>query len=555
MDNLHLAQMWQQIADLMEILGENPYKALAYRKGARSIRKSPLPLEELYSTGQLDQLPGIGKSLKTSVEEFLQTGTLTMLEELEIQVGDELIALTNLGISPRLVGRLHGELGIENLHQLEAAIKKRKVRTLRGIGPKGEQELKRTVARAKDGMPFPAPIAQALALELCNFLLELPQIEHAQIAGSIRRGEELAVGAEVVVATTLSRQELSSYLLGLPNVTAVNGEELSVMLRGGLSVQLVPAEPDAFFRTLWQETGPEAHLKLVEKLGPLPKQPAREEEIYLQAGLPYIQPEYRWGTEEISLAQKGALPQPLTPDSFRGDFHVHSDWSDGIHSLAQLQAKGQELGYEYLAICDHSQALGIAGGLSPEKLKARNREIDQLNGNGSSCRLLKGIELEIGPDGQLDYSPEIISELDLVVGAIHRGFGQPQEKIMERLRCALSSGVIFILAHPTGRLLGRRDALAVDIAELLTLASTYQVVLELNANPDRLDLGGENLRLAKEQGIPIAINTDAHSRDSLGQIHWALKVAMRAGLEPGDIINTMSLNSIQKRIEMRKGGR
>ena len=553
MDNLQLAQLWQKTADLLEIMGENPHRAAAYRRGARNISKSPLSLGDLHATGQLEKIPGIGPSLKANVLEFLATGTLTLYHELEAQVGDDLMNLVSLGISPRLVGRLHRELGIENLGELEAAIKKRQVRTMPQMGPKGELELKRAVARARDGLAFPGPIAESLAQELCDLLGELPQIENVAIAGAIRRGEELAVEAELVVATTLSKLELAEYLSGLPNVAKIKREKLTLELRGGLAVKITATTKEAFFRTLWQETGPEEHLKLVEELGELPADPQSEEKLYLSVDLPWIPPQNRWGTDEVALARRGALPQPLEPALFRGDFHVHSNWSDGIHTLAQLQAKGQALGYEYLAICDHSRTLGIAGGLSVERLQARNQEIEKLNQNGG-CKLLRGIELEIGGEGQLDYPPEVLSELDLVVGAIHRGFGQPQGKIMERLERALSTGAIFILAHPTGRLLGRRDALAVDMEKLFKLASKYQVALELNANPDRLDLGADNLRAAKARGIPIAINTDAHSRDNLGQIHWALKVAGRAGLVPEDILNTYSLKSIQKRIEKQKGG-
>ena len=555
MDNLQLGQIWQQIADLLEILGENTYKVAAYRRGARSIIKSPVPLAELIANEELGSLPGIGKSLESSALEFFRTGKLELLAELERQVPEDLLLLTRLGVSPELAGRLHRELGIENLPDLEAALKERKVRKLRGIGPKGEQQLKHTVERAKEGLPHPGPAAEASASELRELLLDLPQIQKAEIAGSLRRGEEEVQTANLVLGTTLSKEELTSFLSGLPLVSEAKEEPLGVVLRGGLVVELSCVLPEAFYKALWQETGPRKHLEQLAALGELPELPAREEDIYRAAGVPYIPPLQRWGEDEISLSSAGKLPKPLTADIYKGDLHDHSNCSDGSHSLAELQARGEELGYEYLAICDHSRSLGVAGGLSIERLQARNAEIDALNAKGSSCRLLKGIELEIGAEGQLDYPLEVLAELDIVVGALHRGFGQPEEKVMERLRTALSTRAIFILAHPTGRLLGRRAALAVDLDELFQLARDYQVVLELNTSPDRLDLGAEALRRAKAEGIPIALNTDAHRLESLGQLQWGLKVATRGGLEAADLINTLSLQDLQKRIEKRKGGR
>ncbi len=555
MDNLRLAQLWEQMADLLEILGENPFKVSAYRRGARTIRKSPYSLSELTQSDLLSRMPGIGKALQSSAAEYQKTGKLAALDELVDKVPDQLLLLSQLGVAPKLVGRLKRELGIGNIADLQEALKDHSVSSLRGIGSKGEQKLKQIAARARQGRAFPAPVAEAYARDFRRQLLELPQIRRAEIAGSIRRGEELAAEACLVVAASLSESELASYVSCLPSVAAFNPEDFSLKLRCGLGLRLEISSEPAFFRALWERTGPQEHLRQVAELGALPEFPESEDAIYRAVGLPYISPLQRWGRCELDLARHGELPAPLSADFYRGDFHVHSDWSDGLNSLAQLKKRGEELGYEYIAVCDHSASLGIAGGLSPQRLRERNEIIDSLNASGGYCRLLKGIELEIGSGGQLDYSPQLLAELDIVVGALHRGFGQAQAEIMRRLRCAFSQGVIFILAHPTGRLLGRREGLAVDVTQLMDLAAESGVALELNANPQRLDLDAENLRLAKAKGISIAINTDSHSIESLGELGWGLKVATRAALTKEDILNSLDLDSLQRRIEKGKGGR
>ena len=562
--NYQIAWCLDEIGDLLEIKGEDAFKVRAYRRAAQVLRGWVEDVALVAREGRLLELPGVGKALAQKIEEILQTGTCRALERLRQEVPPGLRRMLDIpGVGGRTVGIIWQGLGITTLEDLEEAARNHRLRHLKGLGAKKEDairhgiELLRTrLDRSSLGLAWP------VATELLAYLRSLPPVQRAEMAGSTRRGKELVKDVDLVVATRHPEQVMD-FFVHMPVVDEVvmRGEtRSSVRTRFGLQVDL-RAVSAREFPCAWQYlTGSKEHnvrlrglarehgLKLNEyglfrESGEEEALPVEEEaDIYHHLGLQYIPPELREDRGEIEAAARGALPALVEQNDLRGDLHCHTEWSDGGNSLEEMARAAMARGYKYLGICDHSRSLTVANGLDVERLRRQGAAIAALNAKwekeGKDFRLLAGTEVDILADGRLDFPDEVLAELDLVVASVHTGFRQDGATMTARIEGALKNPHVDIIGHPTGRLLGGRPPYAVDIERVFEVARQTGTALEINASPDRLDL---NDAMAQEAairlGIPIVINTDAHSTGGLDDMHFGVQVARRAWLEKKYILN------------------
>ncbi|HIE51922.1 MAG TPA: DNA polymerase/3'-5' exonuclease PolX, partial [Armatimonadetes bacterium] len=572
MTNQEIAEIFERIADLLELQGENPFKARSYRRSAEVIRSLPEEVANIQARGELLSLPGVGASLAQKIEELLTTGSLQYYEDLRAAVPPglvEMLAIPDLG--PRTAARLYEELGIATIEELEQAAREHRIRVLKGFGAKSEENLLRGIElyrRGQERIPYGVALPQAQTLVAA--LEPLPQVQRISVAGSLRRYRETIKDLDLLVASEDPQPVIDTFV-GLPavaEVIAAGTTKASIRLETDLQADLRVVAPECFGAALQYFTGSQAHnialRGLAQELGLKVNEYGvfrgeerlageTEEEVYAALGLPYIPPPLREDRGEIQAALKGRLPGLITRADLRGDLHVHTNWSDGALSLEGMAQAARARGYEYLLISDHSKSLTVANGLDEGRLLRQGEEIAALNEQFDNFRLLWGVEVDIFSEGRLDLDPAVLAQLDIVVAAVHTGFKQSREQITRRLIAAMESGVVDIIAHPTGRLLGRREAYELDFEALLAAAARTGVALELNAAPERLDLGDIHLRAAKEHGVPIVIGTDAHHPDQLDFIHFGLGTAQRGWLEPSDVLNTLPVEELLAHFRRRKG--
>jgi DNA polymerase (family 10) len=573
--NLEIAAAFSEIADLLEFKGENPFKIRAYRRAAQLMEAMTTDVASLVETGEVSQLEGIGSALAAKITEYVHTGKIQALDELRQEIPSSLMELTRVpGIGPRLAARLFRELGIRDLAGLEEALAQQRLRGLKGIGPKTEASIAlglKEMAGYRDRRPLHE--ALSLANELLRGLRSLPEVSRAEIAGSIRRRRETVGDVDIVVATEDpgSVRQYLTRLTMVERVLAGGDTKVSVMLHGGLQVDVRLVTPTAFISALHHFTGSQAHNVALRSLA-LEKglsiseygilcqetrerlEPASEEEFYAMLGLTYIPPELREDTGEIQAASKGRLPRLVSRGDIMGDLHVHSDWSDGVATLEEIARSAAQRGLRYVAICDHSQSLGIAGGLTPEQLDARDAEIARINDRGIGARLLPGVEVDILSDGSLDLPDEVLRKRTVVIASLHSGLRQERAQLMQRLKAAMEHPYVHIIGHPTGRLLGRRGPSDIDVDELIRIAAATGTALEINASPDRLDLSAEQARQAAAAGAFLAINTDAHDVSELDYLDYGLGVARRGWLEPDSVLNTRALDDLLEQLAQKGDG-
>lgn len=566
MRNLKIAAIFEEIADLLEIKGENPFKIRAYRRGAQAIALLVQDLEQLVQNGELESVDGIGKALAAKVEEWLSTGNVAYHEALLAEIPRGLTGVMKVpGIGPKLAKRLHDELGVSSLADLAEAVRAQRLRQVRGLGPKAEQAIARALAQMEQ-VRGRTPIAEALAIgePLLKEVRSAPGVLQAELAGSLRRMAESVGDLDIVAAARESAPVMERFtsLPGIDQVLAKGETKSAILIRGGLQVDLRVVPPEAYASALHHFTGSKEHhvrlRELAQKKGYSVSEygikelssgtllrPATEEELYGILGLPYISPELREGTGEIERALSGALPELVTLAGIRGDLHVHSTWSDGRSSLVEIARAAKALDYEYVAICDHSKALRIANGLTADDLRRQKEEIVRAMEAVPGVRLLRGVEVDILADGSLDLDDAILEELDVVVASVHSGFRQEGEQLTMRLVRAIEHPHVDIIGHPTGRILGERAAYDVDIDRVIEAAVRCGTALEINASPWRLDLKDTLARRAAEAGVMLAVNTDAHDTGELAShMRFGVAVARRAWLGPGQVLNTKPLDDL-----------
>ncbi len=554
------------MADLLEFKGENVFKIRAYQRAARTIEHLPKEIEIMLDEGEdLQSIPGVGEAIAKKTIELVNTGKLRVYEELKAEFPEGITTLLEIpGIGPKTANRLSTELGVKSVDELEEAIKDGRVASLFRLGDKTADNILQQIEalRRKDQR---IPIGEALPVvdEVLNALRPLPGVKNLTAAGSLRRFRE-TVGDIDLMGTADNPEEVINAFVKLPQIREVLAKgptKASVILPGGLQADLRMVEHDSFGSLLQYFTGSKQHnialrtreqkkgLKLSEygitdtKTNKLEKF-ATEEAFYRRLGLQYIPPELREDQGEIELAEKGKVPKLVELSDIKGDIHVHSNWSDGHDSIEAMAQAAKALGYQYLAITDHSAGRGIAHGLSEERLRQQIEEIKQLNQQLKGIRIFTGTEVDIRADGSIDLPEGVLIDLDIVIAAIHSAMTQSEEQITRRILGAIENPHIDVIAHPTCRLLGEREPAAVDMEAVFLAALKYNKALEINAMPSRLDLKDIHIYRARELGVKLIMGTDAHSTAHLGFMRFGVGVARRGWCQPEHILNTRPLKEI-----------
>jgi DNA polymerase (family 10) len=566
MKNSEVAKVFQDIADLLELKGENVFKIRAYQKAARAIEHYPRELRAMIEEGEhLQSIPGVGEAIAKKAAELITTGKLGYYENLKTEFPQGITNLLDIpGIGPKTANKLSGELGIGSVDELERAIDDGRVAQLFRLGEKAADNILHQIQalRRKDQR---IPIGEALPIveEIIAALRSVPGVKNLTPAGSLRRFRE-TVGDIDLMGTADNPKDVIDAFVVLPQVRQVLAQgstKASVIVSGGLEVDLRMVEHDSFGSLLQYFTGNKQHnialrekwhkqgLKLSEygitviatdKLEKF----AAEEEFYHRLGLQYIPPELRETQGEIEKAEQGAIPKLVELSDIKGDLHTHTEWSDGHDSIEELARAARDMGYQYIAITEHSAGRGIAHGLDAERLGEQVAEIKALNERLGGIRALTGTEVDIRADGSMDLPHEILTELDIVIAAVHSAMNQSEERMTRRVIKAIENPDVDVIAHPTCRLIGEREPVAIDLEDVFRAAAKYNKVMEINAMPDRLDLKDIHAFRARELGVKLAIGTDSHSIAHLGLMRFGIGVARRAWCEPQHILNTLPLEEL-----------
>ena len=563
--NAEIAAIFFEIADLLEIGDANIFRIRAYRNAARMLTGLGRSVREMVESNEdLDRLPTIGPDLSAKIVEVVTTGRCEQLDRLRAQVPPALADLLQVpGLGPKRIHTLHQELGIETLDQLRQAAKKGRIQTVHGFGRVSEWHiLEATRKILKKEVTFRYSDVLPLAEEILVDLKKMSGVHQAVVAGSLRRRRETVADIDLLVTTDKPALLMDQLTQGA-NVLRVLAKGItrsSVVLNSGIQVDLRAIAPESFGAAWMYLTGSKSHNIALRKLAinaglKLNEYGlyrhweriagATEDAVFHALGLPYIEPELRENTGELEVALIGKLPRLVQRTDLRGDLHVHTKDSDGSDNLREMAAAAKSRGLQYLAITENSKRLTIAGGLSADALLYQMDRIDQLNTELDGFVILKGVEVDILEDGSLDISNDVLRRLDLVVGAIHSGFGLTQEKQTARLLRAMDSPSFTILAHPTGRLINERPPYLVDMKQVLRKARERGCFLELNAHPARLDLNDIDCRAAKDAGVLVSINSDAHSAQQLDNLDFGVSYARRGWLEACDVLNTRTLEQLR----------
>lgn len=559
MKNAEVARCLNEIADILEIRAENPFRVRAYRRGAQVIEGLTEDLAAIQARGELLAIPGIGKDLAGKIQECLACGQIAYLEELRQQVPAGVVELMRIpGLGPKTAKLLHERAGVDSVEALEALARDGKLAGLPGIKAKTEENILKGIRVWRSGrerMPIgnALPVAEALAAHLGT----VPGVRQIAVAGSLRRMRETVKDIDVLVVSEAPAAVMAAFVghAGVAEVLAHGDTKSSVRLRD-IQVDLRVVEPEAFGAALQYFTGSKQHNIRVRELaqrrglklseygvfdeGNRRVAGATEAEVYQAVGLPWIPPELREDAGEIEAAQQGGLPALLVLGDIRGDLQLHSTWSDGRPSLAELAAAARDKGYSYIAVTDHSKSATIARGMSEERLLQMIEDVAAVNAQQAGFRVFAGCEVDIRADGELDYADDLLARLDLVQISVHSRFKMSRDEMTARIVKAVQHPLVHVLGHPTGRLLGERAAYEVDLEAILAAARVAGIAIEINASPQRLDLSDLAARRAKELGIPIVISTDAHAIAQLDWMRFGVAVARRAWLTSSEVLNTRS---------------
>ncbi len=572
MNNVELAQTFEKIADLLEIKGEVIYVTLAYRRAAESLRTLGQEADAYRATQPLTSIPGIGKAIAEKITELLDTGKLAFLEKLEAEVPVSLLEILEVpDVGPKKVALFWKQAGITSLNALEMAAQERQLRSLPGMGEKSEQRILEGIAALRRrSHRMTLGVARPIGLRWIEWLRVQSCVQQAEFAGSLRRWRS-TIGDLDLVAACEDPNALMKAFTGHAEVERVLGQgenKSSIELKSGLKLQLW-IQPAANFGSLLQyATGSKEHNVRLRELalkqgwslsergltgpdGKLVSYPD-EEALYQALNLPWIPPELREDHGEIQAALAGKLPALLHTSALKAELHSHTTWSDGVSSIREMTDAAHQRGLKVLAITDHSASLGIAGGLKAEDLLKQRVEIDQVQKEiGSDILLLQGAEVEIKADGTLDHPDEVLARLDIVIASLHVSLRQPRKEITERLLKVMRNPHVDIIGHPSGRLLPNREGADLDMDAVLASAKEHGLALEINANPARLDLDEVYARRAAEMGIPLTINTDAHSPNDLDLREYGVSVARRAWVKPEAVINTWPVEKLTAWLKAR----
>lgn len=563
-ENIDIARIFEEIADLLEIQGENPFRVRAYRAAARTLETLGAPAASLAEQGTLDELPGIGSDLAEKICTILETGSLPLLKELTTTTPETLVQMLRIpGLGPKRAKQIYEQLGITTLEGLEAAARSGALRTLRGVKEALEHKILDGLAALRGSAGrWRLADADAYVRPLVVHLKRVRAVKQIEVAGSYRRRRETVGDLDVLVVSSEPRAVVKAFV-NYPAVKQVQAEgptRSAVVLECGLQVDLRVVRAVSFGSALHYFTGSKTHNIAVRTMGMkrglkineygvfkgLRRIGGRDErEVFEAVGLPWIPPELREGQGEIEAAAAGRLPTLIELRDIRGDLQVHTTYTDGKHTLAEMVDACKARGYEYVAITDHSRAVRVAGGLTRAEFHRQFREIDRLRKQVTGITILKGAEVDILEDGQLDLDDGTLAELDVVVVAVHSHFNLTRAAMTRRIVRALRHRYVHILGHPTGRLIGRREPYAIDLQEIVKAAADHGVCLEINAQPERLDLADTQIRMAHEAGVKLVISTDAHRTDELAYMHYGVEQARRGWCEARHVVNTLALDQLR----------
>lgn len=564
--NAEIADRFEQLADLLELQGSNPFRVRAYRNAARFIRGHARSLAELLDEGaDLAELPGIGEDLAGKIATLVRTGRLPLLEQTAKKVPAPLVEMTRIeGLGPKRAQALYKALKVRSLEDLARAARSGRIRELPGFGARTEQLIATRAARAATAEHrLRLADAEQVARPLVAYLRSIDGVKDVELAGSFRRRRETVGDLDVLVSTARGAKVMDRIARyeDVAEVQAQGGTRATLRLRNGLQVDVRVVPAAAFGSALHYFTGSKAHNIAVRRMamsrglklneygifrGERRVGGRTEAEVFAAVGLPVIPPELREDRGEIDAARRGKLPKLVRLEDLRGDLHCHSRATDGRDTIEAMAKAAAGRGYEYISINDHSRHVTVAHGLDRKRLLEQVRAIDRLNARLDGITVLKSVEVDILEDGRLDLPDAVLKQLDFTVCAIHYGFGYSRARQTARILRAMDNPHFSILAHPTGRLIDAREAYDVDLERVLEAARERGCILEVNAQPDRLDLDDRGCRLAKEVGVRVAISTDAHRVADLDLMRFGVDQARRGWLEPGDVVNTLPLAKLRR---------
>jgi len=583
MDKNQVANVLEDVASLLELKeGSNPFEVRAYENAARAVSALDGDIEQLTREGKLKGVPGLGATIIKRIEELVNTGQMALYDELVADTPQVKLDMRRIqGVGPKKINVIYNQLHIQSIAELEQACKEDKVAVLPGFGKKTQDKILQGIALlAQHAGRFLYPVAEDEAEHMYQALSTIPEIVRKQVAGSLRRKRETIGDIDMVVSVAddageAIRREIMDVFTGQPNVQAITGKgdtKSSVVLKSGINMDLRVVNDSQFPYTLHHFTGSkEHHIPLRRRALSMNmtindyglfrgKEPhlelvpcKNEADIYAALGMAYIEPELREDTGEIEAAIAGKLPTLVQIDDLQGILHAHSTWSDGQNTIREMAEACIARGYHYLGMTDHSKVAAYAGGLNEDALRRQGEEIDRLNEEfAGRIHILKGTECDILRDGSLDYSNETLASLDFVVASIHSLFNLPPEEQTQRMLRAIANPYVDIIGHPTGRILLGREGYTLDIDAIIDAAAEHGVCIEINAHPSRLDLDWRYLHRARDKGMKIPVDPDAHSIDGLDVVRYGINIARKGWLRPADVLNTLSTRAIQAYFRARR---
>jgi DNA polymerase (family X) len=568
--NAEIAAALDELGVLYQLDGAVKYRVLAYSTAAKAIRESPVSVADLAAAGRATEVPGVGKTLAEKINALIETGEIPAAVKLKAKFPPTLVEVTRVpGVGSKTARRLFDELGVATLEDLKAAAEGERIRDLKGLGPKAEENVLAGLERLGDPGEASGRVllsmARPIAEELARTLREHPAADRVEVAGSVRRWAETCKDIDLI-ATAEEPAALAEHLVASPLIAAAgkpgpNG--VRAQTQNGISVDLRIVAPQAFGNLLQHFTGSQAHnVQLREeavKRGLSVSEHgitevesgevelcAGEEAVYKRLGYAYIEPELREGHGELKAARDGGLPELVELDDIRGDLHSHTTLSDGRNTLEEMAAAGRDRGYAYMAITDHSASHGFGDHVTAERLWERIDEIADWNKGKRGFRLLAGSEINIGLDGELDYPDDVVGALDWVVASVHTSFAISEKEMTARVLAAIENPLVDCIGHLTGRLIGRREPYGIDVEAVAEAAARTGTMIEINGNPNRRDLSEHHARLAAEAGVTIVLNTDAHGVETLNNMDYAVATARRAWLSAGQVANTKGWAEFKK---------
>ncbi|HSH01274.1 MAG TPA: DNA polymerase/3'-5' exonuclease PolX [Anaerolineae bacterium] len=574
MNNQQIADIFGRIADLLGIRGDSYHRILAYRRASENIESWGQDLSTMLADGSLTTIPGIGETLADKIEEMLTTGKLGFYERLTDEIPESLIDVLRVdGVGPKKAKLFYDKLEICSIAELKAAAEGEQLRALAGMGAKSEAKILAGIAALERHGDRRTPLGEALPIAegILATLAAVPGVTKTAIGGSLRRRRDDIGDIDLLVAADEAGEVMDTFG-AWPDVEEVvqrGPTKMRVMLRGGIGVDLRVLPAERWGTLLSYFTGSQAHNIRLRELalqkgyhlnehaftpvdGGEEILCADEEAVYAQLGLPYIPAALREDRGEIEAAEGGMLPQLIKREDIISDLHMHTTWSDGKQTVLEMAQAAYERGYEYIVITDHSQSLGIANGLTPERVREQRAEIEAAQAEmGDKIRIFQGTEMEIKADGSLDFPDELLAELDFVIASLHVSLRQNRDQIMNRFLAAVHNPHVDMIAHPTGRLLPERPGADVDMEELFREAAAMGTILEINANPRRLDLRDSHIRRAREHRVVLAINCDAHAREHFDLLNYGVETAQRGWATPADIINSWPLAKFERYLQTK----